>query len=37
MTRSAAARLLVIERELPHPPERLWRALTEGPLIEQWQ
>jgi uncharacterized protein YndB with AHSA1/START domain len=27
---------LVIEREIPHPPEKIWRALTEGPLIEQW-
>jgi uncharacterized protein YndB with AHSA1/START domain len=21
---------------MPHPPEKNWRALTEGPLIEQW-
>ncbi len=27
---------LVIEREMPHPPEKVWRALTEGQLIEQW-
>jgi uncharacterized protein YndB with AHSA1/START domain len=26
----------VIEREMPHPQEKIWRALTEGPLIEQW-
>jgi uncharacterized protein YndB with AHSA1/START domain len=32
----AATRSLVIERELPHPPERIWRALTQGPLIAQW-
>ncbi|MGB9241963.1 MAG: SRPBCC domain-containing protein [Candidatus Acidiferrales bacterium] len=37
MTDSAApARTLVIEREIPHPPEKVWRALTEGPLIEEW-
>src|SRR5204862_4385954 len=24
------------ERELPHPPEKVWRALTEPRLIEQW-
>ena len=36
MTNSAPTRTLVIERELPHPPEKIWRALTEGPLIEQW-
>jgi uncharacterized protein YndB with AHSA1/START domain len=27
---------LVIEREMPHPPEKVWRALTHGPLIEEW-
>jgi uncharacterized protein YndB with AHSA1/START domain len=32
----AATRTLVIQRELPHPPEKVWRALTEGTLIEQW-
>ena len=21
---------------MPHPPEKVWRALTEGPLIEEW-
>jgi uncharacterized protein YndB with AHSA1/START domain len=26
----------VIERVFPHPPEKLWRALTENPLIAQW-
>jgi len=29
-------RTVVIEREFPHAPEKLWRALTEGPLITQW-
>jgi uncharacterized protein YndB with AHSA1/START domain len=33
---TAATRSLVIERELPHPPEKVWRALTQTPLIEQW-
>jgi uncharacterized protein YndB with AHSA1/START domain len=27
---------LVIEREMAHPPEKIWRALTQGPLIEEW-
>ena len=27
---------LVIEKELPHPPEIVWRALTQGPLIKEW-
>jgi uncharacterized protein YndB with AHSA1/START domain len=29
-------RTLVIEREFPHPPTKVWRALTEGPLVAQW-
>lgn len=31
-----ATRSVVIERTFPHPPEKLWRALTESPLIAQW-
>lgn len=31
-----ATRSVIVERELPHPPEKVWRALTEGPLMEQW-
>jgi uncharacterized protein YndB with AHSA1/START domain len=27
---------LVIEREMPHPQEKLWRALTESSLIQEW-
>lgn len=27
---------LTVERELPHPPAKVWRALTEGDLIAQW-
>lgn len=27
---------LLVERTLPHPPEKVWRALTQGPLIEAW-
>jgi uncharacterized protein YndB with AHSA1/START domain len=29
-------RSLVIEKELPHPPEKVWRAMTEGALIKEW-
>jgi uncharacterized protein YndB with AHSA1/START domain len=29
-------RTLVVERVFPHSPEKLWRALTEGPLLAQW-
>jgi uncharacterized protein YndB with AHSA1/START domain len=32
----AATRSIVIEREMPHPAEKIWRALTRGPLIEEW-
>ena len=27
---------VVVEREVPHPPEKVWRALTEPHLIEEW-
>ncbi|WP_300545208.1 SRPBCC domain-containing protein [Maricaulis sp.] len=30
------ARTVVVEREFPHPPEKLWRALTQPHLIEEW-
>ena len=33
---TAAARSVVVERELPHPPEKVWRALTQGALIKEW-
>jgi uncharacterized protein YndB with AHSA1/START domain len=33
---TAATRSLVIEREMPYPPEKIWRALTEGALIKEW-
>jgi uncharacterized protein YndB with AHSA1/START domain len=36
MTETAATLSLVIEREMPHSPEKVWRALTEGSLIEEW-
>jgi uncharacterized protein YndB with AHSA1/START domain len=31
-----STRSIVIERQMQHPREKVWRALTEGPLIEQW-
>ncbi|HUC52023.1 MAG TPA: SRPBCC domain-containing protein [Xanthobacteraceae bacterium] len=33
---SAATRSVVVEREFPHPPEKIWRALTQPHLIEEW-
>ena len=29
-------RSVVVEREIPFPPEKIWRALTEPHLIEEW-
>ena len=29
-------RSVVVEREIPHPPEKLWRALTQPHLIQEW-
>lgn len=29
-------RSVVVEREFAHPPEKLWRALTQPHLIEEW-
>ena len=36
MTEAATASSLLIERELPHPLEKVWRALTQSALIEAW-
>jgi len=27
---------VVVEREISHPPEKIWRALTQPHLIEEW-
>lgn len=29
-------RSIVIERDIAHPPEKIWRALTTPQLIEEW-
>ncbi|HLZ84978.1 MAG TPA: SRPBCC domain-containing protein [Caulobacteraceae bacterium] len=37
MTNTATEPLcVVVEREMPHPPEKIWRALTQPHLIEAW-
>lgn len=37
MTESAAStHTLVLERDFPHATEKVWRALTESNLIQQW-
>lgn len=30
------ARRIILERTLPHPPEKIWRALTQPHLLEEW-
>lgn len=36
MMPTADTRSIVVEREMPHPPEKVWRALTQGALMEEW-
>ena len=37
MTNTATeTRSVVVEREMPFPPEKIWRALTQPHLIEEW-
>ena len=33
---STATRSVVVEREFAFPPEKIWRALTQPHLIEEW-
>ena len=33
---STVALCAVVEREIPYPPEKIWRALTQPHLIEEW-
>src|SRR5271166_3813152 len=33
---ASKTRSVVVEREIPHPPEKIWRALTQPQLIEEW-
>ena len=33
---SPNVRSVVVEREIAHPPEKLWRALTQPHLISEW-
>ena len=33
---AAGTRAVVVEREMPFPPEKIWRALTQARLIDEW-
>ncbi len=35
-TAAEETRTVVVERRVPHSPEKVWRALTQGPLLEEW-
>jgi uncharacterized protein YndB with AHSA1/START domain len=36
MTVATETLSVVVERDIPHPPEKIWRALTQPHLIEAW-
>ena len=36
MTQTDDTKTLIVEREMPHSLQKIWRALTQGPLIEEW-
>jgi uncharacterized protein YndB with AHSA1/START domain len=33
---NSATNSVIVERDFPYPPERIWRALSQPKLIEQW-
>ena len=33
---STETRSVVVERDIAHPPEKIWRALTQPHLIQEW-
>lgn len=33
---STEARSVIVERDMPYPPEKIWRALTQPHLIAEW-
>lgn len=36
MNTATETRAVVVERDLAHPPEKVWRALTQSHLIGEW-
>lgn len=35
-TTATETRTVIVEREIAYPPEKIWRALTQPHLIEEW-
>ena len=33
---SGETRSVIVERDIPFPPEKIWRALTQGTLMKEW-
>jgi uncharacterized protein YndB with AHSA1/START domain len=33
---STQTKSIVVERTMPHSPEKIWRALTQAPMIAEW-
>jgi len=36
MTTATELKTVIVERDIAHPPEKLWRALTQPHLMEEW-
>src|ERR1017187_1601038 len=36
MMQADDTKTLIVEREIPHSLEKVWRALTQAPLLEEW-
>jgi uncharacterized protein YndB with AHSA1/START domain len=36
MTQTNETKTVIVEREIPHSLEKVWRTLTQSPLIEEW-
>jgi uncharacterized protein YndB with AHSA1/START domain len=36
MNEAPEIRTAIVERDIAHPPEKIWRALTRPHLLEEW-
>jgi len=36
MSQTPEMRSVVVERDMPHPPQKIWRALTQPHLLGEW-